>query len=137
MDKKVSSLDDTGIGISVTQRLLKLMGSGLAIRSKPGEGAEVSFVLRQRVLSWIPLRQNDSAAADEAVEEKETISQEELSETWEALKEIADAREMESLDYMLETLEGYQLPEREAGLLLELRTAAKEENWSLIQKLVQ
>ena len=137
VDKKVSSLDDTGIGISVTQRLLKLMGSGLAIRSKPGEGAEVSFVLRQRVLSWIPLRQNDSAAADEAVEEKETISQEELSETWEALKEIADAREMESLDYMLETLESYQLPEREAGLLLELRAAAREENWTLIQKLVQ
>jgi hypothetical protein len=67
----------------------------------------------------------------------EGISQEELAETWEALREIADAQEGESLAYMLETLDGYQLPEREAGLLLELQTAAQEGNWTLIQKLVQ
>ena len=65
------------------------------------------------------------------------ISPEELAENWEALREIADACERESLDYMLENLEGYTLPEREARLLLELRTAAQEENWALIQKLVQ
>ena len=44
---------------------------------------------------------------------------------------------MDSLDYMLETLDDYRLPEREAALLLELQTAAKENNWDLIAKLVQ
>jgi hypothetical protein len=137
VDKKASSLDDTGLGISVTQRLLKMMNSGLMIKSKAGEGTEVSFVLRQRVLSWIPLRQGENTAQPETQATKEEISQEELAETWEALREIADAQEGESLAYMLETLDGYQLPEREAGLLLELQTAAQEGNWTLIQKLVQ
>jgi signal transduction histidine kinase len=137
VDKKVSTLADTGIGISVSQRLLKMMGSGLKISSKLGEGSEVSFVLKQRVLSWIPLRQGETALTERSKEEKHTISPEELAENWEALREIADACERESLDYMLENLEGYTLPEREARLLLELRTAAQEENWALIQKLVQ
>ena len=137
VDKKVSTLADTGIGISVSQRLLKMMGSGLKISSKLGEGSEVSFVLKQRVLSWIPLRQGETALTERSKEEKHTISPEELAENWEALREIADACERESLDYMLENLEGYILPEREARLLLELRTAAQEENWALIQKLVQ
>ena len=137
VDKKASSLDDTGLGISVTQRLLKMMNSGLMIKSKAGEGTEVSFVLRQRVLSWIPLRQGENTAQPETQAAKEEISQEELAETWEALREIADAQEGESLAYMLETLDGYQLPEREAGLLLELQTSAQEGNWTLIQKLVQ
>ena len=137
VDKKVSTLDDTGIGINVSQRLLKLMGSGLEISSSLGVGSEVSFVLHQRVLSWIPLRQGDSVMVNVQQEEKENISQAELAETWDALREIADARERESLDYMLESLEAYVLPEREAGLLLELRTAAQEENWVLIQKLLQ
>jgi len=137
VDKKASTLDDTGIGISVSQRLLKLMGSQLEISSKLGVGSEVSFVLRQRVLSWIPLRQGDSVVVNVKQEKKESISQEELAENWDALREIADARERESLDYMLENLDAYVLPEREAGLLLELRTAAQEENWVLIQKLLQ
>jgi len=137
VDKKASTLDDTGIGISVSQRLLNLMGSKLEISSKLGVGSEVSFVLHQRVLSWIPLRRGESVTAKVQQEEKETISLEELAETWDALREIADACERESLDYMLENLEAYVLPEREAGLLLELRTAAQEENWGLIQKLLQ
>ncbi|MBR1695821.1 MAG: hypothetical protein IJ709_10560, partial [Selenomonas sp.] len=128
---------DTGIGISVTQRILKMMGSGLSISSRLGEGSELSFELRQRVLSWIPLRQEADNLERVEQEETETISPEELAETWEALREIADAQEKESLDYMLETLTGYSLPEREAALLLELQAAAKEENWDLIQKLVQ
>ena len=137
VDKKVSTLDDTGIGINVSQRLLKLMGSGLEISSKLGVGSEVSFVLHQRVLSWIPLRQVENVLHEAQREEKHTISLEELAETWEALREIADACERESLDYMLETLEGHTLPAREAALLLELRTAAQEENWGLIQKLLR
>ena len=137
VDKKISTLADTGIGISVSQRLLKMMGSGLEISGKLGEGSEVSFVLKQRVLSWIPLRQGETAVTEKSREKKQAISPEELAETWDALREIADACERESLDYMLENLEGYTLPEREAGLLLELRTAAQEENWALIQKLVQ
>ena len=135
-DKKASTLHDTGIGISVSQRLLKMMGSGLTIKSQLGSGSEVSFVLRQRVLSWMPLRSREEPAA-EKVETQAAISAEELAESFEALREIADAQEMESLDYMLSTLEGYILPEREAARLLELRTAAQEGNWDLIQKLVQ
>ena len=137
VDKKARTLADTGIGISVSQRLLKMMGSSLEISSKLGDGTEVAFTLRQRVLSWIPLRPNDVVLHETQREEKAAISAEELAETWDALREIADACEKESLDYMLESLAGYTLPEREAGLLLELQTAAQEENWALIQKLVQ
>jgi len=137
VDASTTTLNDTGIGISVTQRILKMMGSGLSIRSRLGEGSELSFALRQRVLSWIPLRQEADNLERVEQDETETISPEELAETWEALREIADAQEQESLDYMLETLTGYSLPEREAALLLELQAAAKEENWALIQKLVQ
>lgn len=135
-DKRpVNLLNDTGLGLNVTQRLLKLVGSELRIESKLGAGTQCYFSVRQRVLSWIPLKSQQVAAA--APEAKPRISEEELAETLEALREIADSCDRESLDYMLETLDGYNLPEREAGLLLELRTAAQEENWALIQKLVQ
>ena len=58
-------------------------------------------------------------------------------ETTEALREIAEAKDKDSLDYMLETLEGYTLPEAKATVLLELQAAAKEENWERIQMLVE
>jgi PAS domain S-box-containing protein len=37
----------TGLGLSITRSLLELMGSGIKVKSKQGEGSEFSFVLRQ------------------------------------------------------------------------------------------
>ena len=70
-------------------------------------------------------------------EENPLISEEELLETIEALREIAEAKDKDSLDYMLETLDGYILPEEQATVLLELQAAAKEEDWEKICRLVE
>ena len=95
-----------------------------------------SVEYNQRVLNWVPVKSEKAVPVVEK-EDKPLISDEELLETIEALREIAEAKDKDSLDYMLETLEGYTLPEAKATVLLELQAAAKEENWERIQMLVE
>ncbi len=136
-DRPQNRLNEMGLGLNVTQRLLKLFGSELHMETELGKGTTCSFDLRQRVLNWFPMKQKNAPALRDDADRKPPITEEELAETWEALREIAAGQDMDSLDYMLETLDAYRLPEREAALLLELQTAAKEHNWGLIAKLVQ
>jgi signal transduction histidine kinase len=136
-DRPQNMLNEMGLGLNVTQRLLKLFGSELHMETELGKGTTCSFDLRQRVLNWFPMKQKNAPALRDDADRKPPITEEELAETWEALREIAAGQDMDSLDYMLETLDDYRLPEREAALLLELQTAAKENNWELIAKLVQ
>lgn len=130
-------LTEMGLGLHVTQRLLKLFGSELHMETELGKGTTCSFALRQRVLNWIPMKQKNAPLRQAEADDKPPISEEELAETWEALKEIAAGQDRESLTYMLETLADYKLPEREATLLVELERAAKENDWPQIAKIVQ
>ena len=135
-DKPVNMLNETGLGLNVTQRLLKLLASELHLRSELGKGTECSFTINQRVLNWVPVKSEKTVPIMEQ-EENPLISEEELLETIEALREIAEAKDKDSLDYMLETLDGYILPEEQATVLLELQAAVKEEDWEKICRLVE
>lgn len=135
-DKPLNMLNEAGLGLNVTQRLLKLFGSELQMKSELGKGTECSFTISQRVLNWVPVKGRKAVPVEES-EKSMPISDEEILETIEALREIAAAKDKDSLDYMLETLAGYTLSDQQASVLLELQTAAKEEDWERIQKLVE
>ncbi|MCR5746510.1 MAG: response regulator [Lachnospiraceae bacterium] len=48
-------IEGTGLGMSITQQLLYLMGSELKVESKYGKGSEFSFVIEQLVVSELPI----------------------------------------------------------------------------------
>jgi len=48
-------VEGTGLGMSITVQLLKLMGSELKVQSVYGEGSEFSFELEQKVIDFAPL----------------------------------------------------------------------------------
>ncbi|WP_051200246.1 ATP-binding protein [Butyrivibrio sp. FCS006] len=50
--KKNQGVEGTGLGITITQKLLNLMGSTLEVESVYGEGSSFSFTLKQEVLKW-------------------------------------------------------------------------------------
>ena len=50
-EKKNRSIEGSGLGISITKRLLELMGSELRVKSTYGEGSVFSFGVEQEVLS--------------------------------------------------------------------------------------
>ncbi len=50
--KKNRSIEGTGLGIPITQKLLGLMGSSLEVESEYGVGSTFSFKLVQEVTSW-------------------------------------------------------------------------------------
>ena len=50
--KKNQGVEGTGLGITITQRLLNLMGSTLEVESEYGKGSTFSFTLKQEVLKW-------------------------------------------------------------------------------------
>lgn len=49
------NIEGTGLGMSITTRLLKLMNSELKVESKYGEGSVFSFEIRQRIENSTPL----------------------------------------------------------------------------------
>ncbi len=49
------NVEGTGLGMSITQQLLKLMGSGLQIQSEYGKGSEFSFDIEQKIVNVEPL----------------------------------------------------------------------------------
>ena len=49
------NIEGTGLGMSIVQRLLAMMGSKLEVASKYGRGSEFSFVLRQKIIDKTPL----------------------------------------------------------------------------------
>ncbi|MBQ7564186.1 MAG: response regulator [Lachnospiraceae bacterium] len=50
-----SVIEDTGLDMHITRRLLALMESELDVKSEYGRGSVFSFRLRQRVVSWVPI----------------------------------------------------------------------------------
>ncbi|WP_051688720.1 response regulator [Butyrivibrio sp. AE2032] len=53
LDKKNNrNVEGTGLGITITQRLLNLMGSSMEVESTYGVGSTFSFDLKQEVIKW-------------------------------------------------------------------------------------
>ncbi len=57
-------VEGTGLGMSITKRLLDKMGSSLEVESEYGKGSVFSFVLKQKVISWEPLGDYASSYRD-------------------------------------------------------------------------
>ena len=51
-EKRNRSIEGTGLGMSITQQLLDLMGSSLDVHSEYGKGSVFSFEIDQEVLKW-------------------------------------------------------------------------------------
>lgn len=49
-EEKNHDIEGTGLGISIVQKLLDMMGSKLEVSSEYGKGSEFSFVLRQKII---------------------------------------------------------------------------------------
>ena len=54
-EKRNRTVEGTGLGMNITQRLLSLMDSRLEVESVYGEGSEFSFRLKQKVMNWEPM----------------------------------------------------------------------------------
>ena len=54
-EKRNRNVEGTGLGMTITKRLLEKMDSSLQVESTYGVGSTFSFVLRQRVVQWEPL----------------------------------------------------------------------------------
>ena len=54
-EKKNRDIEGTGLGMSIVQSLLFLMGSQLNVESVYGEGSTFSFDLVQKVVNWEPI----------------------------------------------------------------------------------
>lgn len=54
-EERNRNIEGTGLGMSITKRLLNMMGSSLKVKSVYGEGSEFYFSIKQRVVKWEPL----------------------------------------------------------------------------------
>jgi hypothetical protein len=54
-EERNRSIEGTGLGMNITQRLLELMGSRLEVESRYGEGSEFSCKVKQQVVDWSPM----------------------------------------------------------------------------------
>ncbi len=54
-EEKNRNIEGTGLGISIVQRLLTMMGSELQVSSVYGEGSTFSFALDQRIIDQMPI----------------------------------------------------------------------------------
>ena len=51
-EKRNRNIEGAGLGMSITKRLLELMGSTLEVESEYGSGSNFHFSLEQKVVSW-------------------------------------------------------------------------------------
>ena len=54
-EERNKNIEGTGLGMSITTRLLAMMNSKLDVKSVYGEGSTFSFEIIQRVISWEPI----------------------------------------------------------------------------------
>ena len=54
-EEKNRNIEGTGLGISIVQKLLTMMGSKLEVSSEYGKGSEFSFTLSQKIIDRTPL----------------------------------------------------------------------------------
>ncbi len=60
-EKRNRSIEGTGLGMSITQHLLKMMGSELKVDSVYGEGSDFYFDITQKIIDAEPLGDYDTA----------------------------------------------------------------------------
>ena len=70
-EKNHRSTEGTGLGMSIVQQLLGLMGSHLDVKSVYGEGSDFSFAIRQKVISWEGVGNVSSHPGREAQKDQE------------------------------------------------------------------
>ena len=54
-EKRNRTIEGTGLGMNITQRLLHMMNSDLEVQSVYGEGSTFAFTIEQPVINWEPL----------------------------------------------------------------------------------
>ncbi|MBE7004850.1 MAG: response regulator, partial [Ruminococcaceae bacterium] len=54
-EKRNRTIEGTGLGMTITKRLLEMMGSRLEVESTYGVGSNFHFRLKQKVVKWEPL----------------------------------------------------------------------------------
>ena len=64
--------------------------------------------------------------------DKPLISEEELNEAYETLKEISASFDYDSLEFVLQSLENYKLPEKEVERYKKIKNAASKLDWESI-----
>ena len=60
-EKRNRNVEGTGLGMSITKRLLEMMGSALEVESIYGLGSKFSFSLKQTVIEWTALGDYEAA----------------------------------------------------------------------------
>ena len=60
-EERNRTIEGTGLGMNITQKLLGLMDSKLEVDSVYGEGSTFSFKVRQKVLNWDPMGSYEEA----------------------------------------------------------------------------
>ena len=60
-EKRNRNVEGTGLGMSITKRLLEMMGSSLQVESTYGLGSKFSFSVRQTVIKWEELGDYEDA----------------------------------------------------------------------------
>ena len=70
-EKKNRNIEGTGLGMSIVIRLLDMMGSGLNVNSKYGEGSEFSFEVDQPVVDKTPIGDYEQRMREEAEKREE------------------------------------------------------------------
>ncbi len=76
-------------------------------------------------------------AAREEPADKEAIASAELMEAWESLREVAQAFDYDSMDYLLAELNRYELPADAKSRLQAVQAAAGRLDWEEIHKLLE
>ncbi|SHK47250.1 Signal transduction histidine kinase [Selenomonas ruminantium] len=60
-EERNRTIEGTGLGMNITQRLLELMDSHLEVESRYGEGSCFAFAICQQVLNWTPMGNYEAA----------------------------------------------------------------------------
>ena len=63
-EKRNRHIEGTGLGMSITENLLEMMGSSLKVESVYGKGSTFSFDLKQKVTDWEPMGNYEEACGE-------------------------------------------------------------------------
>ena len=75
-------------------------------------------------------------STEENENDKPSIDSDELAEAFEAMEEMADTFDLDSLQFIFESLDGYRLPEKESALYKEIKEAAAVPDWDKVKELL-